>query len=177
MEKLGQGEAMLSKARRFMSEDDYGEFKKILALRDFMVQEKGEREVQGVKFEMAQLRKVNAKITSILDKYTDHLNLTFDDATASSKVDSLVKQAIERQAAGPQAPVQEVQPTPQEEEEEQMLDENGKPFQKPKVRQIDKTRQDEINLSNAPGGSGIREFNDEGKMNADPTENAGHNFG
>ena len=111
---------------------------------------------------------VNGPVTAALDRYADKIAASMPQYTklaTASKIDGYVAKAKARTAA--QGPLkvddleQEIQP---------------KNCPKAKVRHIDTNKKDESQPDNVPGGMNIREFNDMGKLNSDPSEWAGHNF-
>ena len=89
--KVGQNPKSL--ARQFMSEDDYDNFKKLLDLRKLYSEENVGRSEEGLKGTRTELKDINEKIDSILDKYKNTIMNEFDLKANLQEVEKFVKRS------------------------------------------------------------------------------------
>jgi hypothetical protein len=97
--KIAQG--VNSRAREFMSEEDYDNFKKLISLRSLYSEENINRQMEGLGNTKSKIKDLNEKIDAILEKYKDEIMDEFDGVAKAEKIDRLVKKAKKKPWAEP----------------------------------------------------------------------------
>ncbi|MDD5589139.1 MAG: hypothetical protein PHP92_03745 [Candidatus Nanoarchaeia archaeon] len=158
-EKLIAEKNPLKYAIKFMMADDYGKFKKLIAIREMELQEVKSKEDHNIKrglekdykINYSQLNTINKDIDKLLNKYNDSLRESFEPQKADNSIVERVVARLHKKNTENEKMESEIS----EEEKENKS-------KKTKHKVIPKDDRDVYSptISPVPSGVGNREFND-----------------